>query len=76
MRQRRRWIRRLLRRHSHHPFNLEAYLARQSPAKQKLATMLRHAAKRHRIDERLVLAIAIAESNLDSRAVSPRMPRG
>lgn len=38
--------------------------------------MLRHAAKRHRIDERLVLAIAIAESNLDSRAVSPRMPKG
>ncbi|HDX8345208.1 TPA: lytic transglycosylase domain-containing protein [Aeromonas dhakensis] len=58
------------------PFNLEAYLARQSPAKQKLANMLRHAAKRHRIDERLVLAIAIAESNLDSRAVSPKNAQG
>ena len=33
------------------PFNLEAYLARQSPAKQKLATMLRHAAK---LDSRAV----------------------
>ncbi|MGY3959116.1 lytic transglycosylase domain-containing protein [Aeromonas popoffii] len=58
------------------PFNLEAYLARQSPAKQKLVIMLRSAAKHHHIDERLVLAIAIAESNLDSRAVSPKNAQG
>ncbi|MGL6412904.1 lytic transglycosylase domain-containing protein [Aeromonas veronii] len=58
------------------PFNVEAYLARQSPGKQKLATMLRHAAKRHQVDVRLVLAIAIAESNLNSRAVSPKNAQG
>lgn len=58
------------------PFNVEAYLARQSPAKQKLAIMLRHAAKRHKVDARLVLAIAIAESNLNSRAVSPKHAQG
>lgn len=58
------------------PFNVEAYLARQSPGKQKLATMLRHAAKRHQVDARLVLAIAIAESNLNSRAVSPKNAQG
>lgn len=58
------------------PFNVEAYLARQSPGKQKLATMLRHAAKRHQVDVRLVLAIAIAESNLESRAVSAKNAQG
>ncbi|MGL4793769.1 MAG: lytic transglycosylase domain-containing protein [Aeromonas jandaei] len=58
------------------PFNVEAYLARQSPSKQKLATMLRHAAKRHQVDVRLVLAIAIAESNLESRAVSAKNAQG
>jgi len=58
------------------PFNVEAYLARQSPGKQKLATMLRHAAKRHQVDVRLVLAIAIAESNLESSAVSAKNAKG
>ncbi|MGL4764726.1 MAG: lytic transglycosylase domain-containing protein [Aeromonas sp.] len=58
------------------PFNIEAYLARQSPGKQKLATMLRHAAKRHQVDVRLVLAIAIAESNLESSAVSAKNAQG
>uniref|UniRef100_UPI003BA05F35 lytic transglycosylase domain-containing protein n=1 Tax=Aeromonas jandaei TaxID=650 RepID=UPI003BA05F35 len=58
------------------PFNVEAYLARQSPGKQKLVTMLRHAAKRHQVDVRLVLAIAIAESNLESRAVSAKNAQG
>ncbi|MCX0424472.1 lytic transglycosylase domain-containing protein [Aeromonas veronii] len=58
------------------PFNVEAYLAHQSPGKQKLATMLRHAAKRHQVDVRLVLAIAIAESNLESRAVSAKNAQG
>ncbi len=38
--------------------------------------MLRHAAKHHKVDARLVLAIAIAESNLNSRAVSPKNAQG
>jgi hypothetical protein len=58
------------------PFNVESWLAHQSPAKQKLVTMLRHAAKHHKVDARLVLAIAIAESNLNSHAVSPKNAQG
>lgn len=58
------------------PFNVDTWLARQSPAKQKLAAMLRHAAKHHQVDARLVLAIAIAESNLNSQAVSPKNAQG
>ncbi|MFM4718666.1 lytic transglycosylase domain-containing protein [Aeromonas bivalvium] len=58
------------------PFNLDAYLARQSPAKRRLATLLRQAADRHEIDPRLVLAIAIAESNLETHAVSPKNAQG
>ncbi|MFB2865871.1 lytic transglycosylase domain-containing protein [Aeromonas sp. MdU4] len=58
------------------PFNVDSWLARQSPAKQKLVTMLRHAAKHHKVDARLALAIAIAESNLNSQAVSPKNAQG
>ncbi len=58
------------------PFNVDSWVARQPPAKQKLVTMLRHAAKHHKVDARLVLAIAIAESNLNSRAVSPKNAQG
>lgn len=58
------------------PFNLDAYLARQSPAKRKLANQLRQAANRHDIDPRLVLAIAIAESNLEAGAISPKNAQG
>jgi len=58
------------------PFNIDTWVARQPPAKQKLVTMLRHAAKHHNVDARLVLAIAIAESNLNSHAVSPKNAQG
>lgn len=58
------------------PFNLDAYVARQSPEKRKLVNMLRQAADRHDIDPRLVLAIAIAESNLEPGAISPKNAQG
>ena len=58
------------------PFDQEGYLARQSMSKQKLASMIKQAAKRHRVDPQLALAIAIAESNLNSLAVSPKQAQG
>ncbi|MFQ2670853.1 transglycosylase SLT domain-containing protein [Aeromonas caviae] len=58
------------------PFDQERYLARQSQAKQKLAVMIRLAAQRHKVDPQLALAIAIAESNLNSTAVSPKQAQG
>lgn len=58
------------------PFDQDGYLARQSIGKQKLAGMIRQAAKRHRVDPQLALAIAIAESNLNSLAVSPKQAQG
>lgn len=58
------------------PFDQDSYLARQSTSKQKLAGMIRQAARRHRVDPQLALAIAIAESNLNSLAVSPKQAQG
>ncbi|UBH27412.1 lytic transglycosylase domain-containing protein [Aeromonas enteropelogenes] len=58
------------------PFDQDKYLARQSASKQKLANMVRQAAERHQVDPKLALAIAIAESNLDRFAVSPKQAQG
>ncbi|MHA7002312.1 lytic transglycosylase domain-containing protein [Aeromonas schubertii] len=58
------------------PFDMEHYIARQSRAKQQLAEQIRKAALRHRVDPRLALAIAIAESNLNPLAVSPKQAQG
>lgn len=58
------------------PFNQDLYLSRQSMTKQKLAGMIRKAAQHHQVDPQLALAIAIAESNLDSLAVSPKQAQG
>ncbi|WP_043758315.1 lytic transglycosylase domain-containing protein [Aeromonas taiwanensis] len=58
------------------PFDLEHYIARQPVAKQQLASQIRKAALRHKVDPRLALAIAITESNLNSQAVSPKQAQG
>ena len=57
-------------------FDLDGYLAGQSAAKQRIALLIRNAARQHQVDPRLALAIAIAESNLDAAAVSPRNAQG
>jgi hypothetical protein len=57
-------------------FDLDGYLAGQSPAKQRIALLIRSAARQYQVDPRLALAIAIAESNLDAAAVSPRNAQG
>ena len=57
-------------------FDLDGYLAGQSVAKQRIALLIRRAARQYQVDPRLALAIAIAESNLDAAAVSPRNAQG
>ncbi|VEG97794.1 lytic transglycosylase catalytic subunit subunit [Aeromonas encheleia] len=58
------------------PFDQDSYLARQSITKQRLAVLIRQAAHRHKVNPQLALAIAIAESNLNSLAVSPKRAQG
>lgn len=57
-------------------FDVEGYLARQSPAKQKIAALIRAAARQYNVDARLALAIAMTESNLNAGAVSPKNAQG
>lgn len=57
-------------------FDLDAYLARQSAAKQKIAVFIRNVAPQYNVDPRLALAIALAESNLEAAAVSAKNAQG
>lgn len=57
-------------------FNVDAYLARQSPTKQEIARLIRKLAPLYNVDPRLVLAIAMTESNLNASAVSPKNAQG
>jgi TPR repeat protein len=58
------------------PFDLDGYLSALSPAKRKLADLIRRHAARYGVDARVALAIALAESNLDALAVSPKNAQG
>ncbi len=57
-------------------FDIDAYLTRQTPAKQKIASIIRQTARQYNIDARIALAIAMAESNLHADAVSPKSAQG
>jgi hypothetical protein len=57
-------------------FDLDGYLGRQAPAKQRIALFIRNTAHQYNVDPRLALAIAMAESNFDSGAVSPQNAQG
>lgn len=57
-------------------FNVDAYLARQSPTQRDIARLIRKVAPRYQVDARLALAIAMAESNLNANAVSPKNAQG
>ena len=57
-------------------FDLDAYVSGLSPVRRRIADMIRHQARRHGIDERIALAVAMAESNLNARAVSPMNAQG
>ena len=58
------------------PFNIDAYLAKQSSSKMEIARLIRKVAPRYNVDPRLALAIAMAESNLNANAVSPKNAQG
>ncbi len=57
-------------------FDLDAYLSGLSPARRRIADLIRRQAMRHGIDARIALAVALAESNLDPKAVSPMNAQG
>lgn len=57
-------------------FDLDGYLSALSPAKRQLAGLIRRHAARYGVDVRIALAIALAESNFDAQAVSPKNAQG
>jgi hypothetical protein len=58
------------------PFDIDGYLAGLSPDRRKVAELIRRHAARYGIDVRIALAIALAESNLNAQAVSPKNAQG
>jgi hypothetical protein len=57
-------------------FDLGAYLSGLSPVRRRVAELIRHHAQLSGVDERFVLAVAMAESNLNASAVSPMNAQG
>ncbi|MBL8428577.1 MAG: transglycosylase SLT domain-containing protein [Dechloromonas sp.] len=57
-------------------FDVDAYLSKQTAAKQRIAGLIRKVASKYNMDPRFALAIAMAESNLDPEAVSPKNAQG
>ncbi len=57
-------------------FDLDGYLAALSPAKRRIAELIRRHAARNGVEERIALAIALAESNLNPDAVSQKNAQG
>lgn len=57
-------------------FDLDGYLSALPPAKRRIAELIRRHAARYGIDARIALAVALAESNLNAQAVSPKNAQG
>ncbi|MCF8200305.1 MAG: transglycosylase SLT domain-containing protein [Sulfuritalea sp.] len=57
-------------------FDLEGYLSGLSPAKRKISRLIQSLAVGYGIDVRIALAIGLAESNLNSKAVSQANAQG
>ncbi|MBP5986635.1 MAG: transglycosylase SLT domain-containing protein [Azonexus sp.] len=57
-------------------FDVAAYLSKQPASKQQIASLIRKVAVKLQINEHFALAIAMAESNFDPRAVSPSNAQG
>jgi hypothetical protein len=57
-------------------FDLDGYIAGLSPGRRTLAALIHKLAPHYGVDTRLALAIALAESNLDANAVSPKNAQG
>ncbi len=58
------------------PFDLDGYLAGLSPMRRRIADLIRRHATRSGVDVKIALAVAMAESNLDALAVSPKNAQG
>ena len=58
------------------PFDIDGYLSALSPERRRVAELIRLHAARYGVEVRIALAIALAESNLDSQAVSPKNAQG
>ena len=58
------------------PFDLDGYLSALSPARRRTAELIRRHAAHYGIEVRIALAIALAESNLNPDAVSPKNAQG
>jgi len=57
-------------------FDLEGYITGLAAPKRKLAALIRKRAPQYGVDARMALAIALAESNLEASAVSPKNAQG
>ena len=57
-------------------FDLDGYIAGLSPIKRKIAALIRRKAPQYGVDTQMALGIALAESNLDAAAVSPKNAQG
>ena len=57
-------------------FNLNGYIAGLSLETQRIAALIRLKAPHYGVDVRMALGIALAESNLDANAVSPKNAQG
>jgi hypothetical protein len=57
-------------------FDIDAYVADLSPLRRRIANMIRQQAVRYGVDERFALAVAMAESNFNPRAQSPKNAQG
>ena len=57
-------------------FDLDGYIAGLSPIKRKIAALIRRKAPQYGVDVQMALGIALAESNLDAAAVSPKNAQG
>lgn len=58
------------------PFDLDGYLAGLSPTRRRITNLIRRHASRSGVDVRIALAVAMAESNLNALAVSPKNAQG
>ena len=57
-------------------FDLDGYIAALPLKRREVADLIRHNAPHYDVDVRIALAIALAESNLNSQAVSPKNAQG
>jgi hypothetical protein len=57
-------------------FDLDGYIAGLTPEKRKIAALIRKKAPQYGVDPRMALGVALAESNLDASAVSPKNAQG